>query len=153
MIQHKKACIAERVIGAMAAVTIVLAFMGVLTLPGCSPVQVKPGCEDSWAADSKVDLAMGLGSVGLSEYLLDHPGDRSEAKKAIKAVLIVLKQEVVTMDTVVSALQKGISSRNVRAKLGYVAIFGTGRQSGVALNTCEKEYLIGYFQRLLLVVG
>lgn len=136
----------------MAGTVMVSIFSGFLFLTGCSPFQVKPGCENSWANDSKVDLAMNVGAIGLSEYLLQHPEHRPEAKKAIKAALLVLKQDVITLDVLVTALQKGISSRDVRARLGYVSILGTGRQEGVALNLCEKEYLVGYFQRLLMMV-
>ncbi len=150
---HKKACSVERAAGCMAAITMVLMFIGSLSLTGCAPVQVKPGCENSWANNTSVDLAMNAGAIGLSEYLVKNPEHRSDAKKAIKAALVVIKQDAITLDVLVSALQKGISSREVRARLGYVSILGTGRQSGVALNTCEKEYLIGYFQRLLLIVG
>lgn len=153
MKRHEKACWVERTIGVMAAVTMALFFVGGLSLTGCAPVQVKSGCEDSWANNTSVDLAMNAGAIGLSEYLVKNPEHRADAKKAIKAALVVLKQDAITLDVLVSALQKGISSREVRARLGYVSILGTGRQSGVALNTCEKEYLAGYFQRLLLMVG
>lgn len=152
MKRHKKACWVERVIGAMTAVTMAILFIGSLSLTGCAPVQVKPGCEDSWATDSNLDLAMNAGAIGLSEYLVKNPEHRADAKKAIKAALVVIKQDAITLDVLVSALQKGISSREVRARLGYVSILGTGRQSGIALNACEKDYLIGYFQRLLLMV-
>ena len=151
---HKKVCGVERVLGVMASVTLVLMFVGGLFLfPACAPVQVKPGCEDSWAADANLDLAMNVGAIGLSEYLIQNPGDRPDARKAIKAAVVVLKQDVITLDVLVSALQKGISSREVRARLGYISILGTGRPSGLALSACDKEYLTGYFQRLLLMVG
>jgi len=135
------------------ALTVILAVFCGFVLLGCAPGQVKPGCENSWANDANLDLAMNVGAIGLSEYLLQNPEHRQDARKAIKAAMVVLKQDVVTLDVIVSALQKGISSREVRARLGYIAILGTGRQSGVPLNVCEKEYLTGYFQRLLIMVG
>lgn len=140
--------------GIMAGIVIIAIFVGFLFLPsGCSTVQVNPGCEDSWADDVDIGLAMNVGAIGLSEYLIQNPDHRQDAKNAIKAALIVLSQDVVTLDVVVSALQKGISSKEVRSRLGYIAILGTVRQSGVVLNACEREYLASYFQRLLLMVG
>lgn len=148
MRQHKNACWVERMIGGMAAATMVLMFVGGLLLVGCAPVQIAPECQDSMQAQPGVDVAMTAGAIGLSEYLIEHPEDRSDAKKAVRAAIVVLKQEVVTLDVLVSALQKGISSAKVRQRLGYVAVLGVGRQSGVALNQCDREYLAGYFKRL-----
>ena len=148
--QHRHST--EGFVVGMALTVILFVFAGVV-LFGCAPGQVKPGCEGSWANDANLDLALNAGAIGLSEYLLQNPEHRADARKAIKAAMVVLKQDVVTLDVLVSALQKGISSKEVRARLGYIAILGTGRQSGVSLNACEREYLTGYFQRLLLMVG
>jgi len=148
-IRHTKACRVERAIGVMAAGTMALIFMwGLLFFSGCAPVQVKPGCENSMQSQPGIDIAMAAGVIGLSEYLLRNPDDRLDARKAVQAAIIVLEQEVVTMDLLVSALQKGISSREVRARLGYVAIFGRGRTSGTALDSCDRKYLLAHFQEL-----
>ena len=148
-IRHTKACRVERAIGVMAAGTMALIFMwGLLFFSGCAPVQVKPGCENSMQSQPGIDIAMAAGAIGLSEYLLQNPEDKSDARKAVKAAIVVLEQDVVTMDLLVSALQKGISSREVRARLGYIAIFGRGRTAGSALDSCDREYLLGYFRGL-----
>jgi len=89
------------------ALTVILAVFCGFVLLGCAPGQVKPGCENSWANDANLDLAMNVGAIGLSEYLLQNPEHRQDARKAIKAAMVVLKQDVVTLDVIVSALQKG----------------------------------------------
>ena len=139
----------EWVVGMVAGIALIALFAGSLfLLPGCVPVQVKPGCENSMQSQPGIDIAMAAGAIGLSEYLLQNPEDKSDARKAVKAAIVVLEQDVVTMDLLVSALQKGISSREVRSRLGYVAIFGRGRTAGTALDSCDREYLSAHFQEL-----